>query len=87
MRFLRTALQLVIDLPARKDELPTKNLFTVGDYLSETNGSPELPVVFQERMYRCLHDDLETIYGGEVEVDLAWEEAFDKAVAKEEADV
>lgn len=87
MRFLRTTLQLVIDLPARKDEVSTKNIFTVGDYLPETNGSPELPVFFQERMYRCLHDDLETIYAGEVEVDLTWEDTFDKAIAKEEGDV
>ncbi|PVH78475.1 hypothetical protein DL98DRAFT_590218 [Cadophora sp. DSE1049] len=84
MRFLRKTLQIVIDLPVRKDDISTKNLFMVGEYLAETNGSPELPVVFQERMYRCLHDDLEQLYAGEVDVDLLWEEAFDKAILREE---
>ncbi|KAH7386472.1 hypothetical protein BKA64DRAFT_681013 [Cadophora sp. MPI-SDFR-AT-0126] len=82
MRFLRTTVQLVIDLPARKDEISTRNLFMVGDYLAETNRSLELPMVFQERMYRCLHDHLDQLYAGEVEVDLFWDEEFEKAILK-----
>ncbi|KAK0111873.1 hypothetical protein ONS96_001142 [Cadophora gregata f. sp. sojae] len=84
MRFLRKALQHVIELPPRLDEVSTKNLFMVGDYLAETNGLTELPVVFQERMHRCLHDDLEKLYAAEVEVDLQWEDIYDEAIMREE---